>query len=281
MDTVAQAGIEILADTRSPVPTPRRDMLVAWAAVRDADVWLSREFTSIAKLCVPDGVTGPIAAGPLCVGGRLVGVLLVGGASEKVRTAIQDVLEPFAMALENDTRLHELARLREAAEQDRTALLTRLARQDVSDAIIGSERGLREVMARVLQVAPTDAPVLILGETGAGKEVVARAVHVQSRRRSGPFQRLNCGAIPTELVDSELFGTSVSWPPSWSGRRSSGMVKASRSSRHSGWCRGFSFGRWAIRRRAGRRSRRRCGRHGAGSRGPLAPRPPWGPTPTR
>jgi transcriptional regulator with GAF, ATPase, and Fis domain len=119
---------------------------------------------------------------------------------------VQAALEPFAVALTNDQRLHELARLREAAEQDRSALLTRLARQDVSDAVVGSERGLREVMARVTQVARTDAPVLILGETGAGKEVVARAVHTQSRREGGPFLRVNCGAIPTELVDSELFG---------------------------------------------------------------------------
>src|SRR5690606_32783719 len=54
--------------------------------------------------------------------------------------------------------------------------------------------------------APTDAPVLILGETGSGKEVIARAVHARSRRVNGPFVRVNCGAIPTELVDSELFG---------------------------------------------------------------------------
>ncbi len=206
LDTVAYVGVEPLPEARTKVPTPRRDMLVAWGAVGDVDAWLSREFTGIAKLLVPDGVTGPVVAGPLCVGGRLVGVVLAGGASEEVCAAVRDLLEPLAMALENDARLHELARLREAAEQDRSALLTRLARQDVSDAIIGAERGLREVMSRVVQVAPTDAPVLILGETGAGKEVVARAVHTQSRRRDGPFQRLNCGAIPTELVDSELFG---------------------------------------------------------------------------
>ena len=206
LDTVAQVGVEGLGDARTVLPTPRRDSLVAWGALAKAERWAGREVTGIARICVPEGVTGPIVAGPLTVGGRLVGILLLGITGDDVPAAVVDALEPFAKALENDTRLHELARLREAAEQDRTALLTRLARQDVSDAIIGSERGLREVMARVLQVAPTDAPVLILGETGAGKEVVARAVHVQSRRRSGPFQRLNCGAIPTELVDSELFG---------------------------------------------------------------------------
>ena len=72
--------------------------------------------------------------------------------------------------------------------------------------MVGAEHGLREVMARVAQVAPTDAPVLILGETGSGKEVAARAIHTRSHRHAGPFLRVNCGAIPTELVDSELFG---------------------------------------------------------------------------
>jgi DNA-binding NtrC family response regulator len=61
-------------------------------------------------------------------------------------------------------------------------------------------------MRQVEQVAPTGAPVLILGETGTGKEVVARAIHSRSRRHAGPFLRVNCGAIPPELVDSELFG---------------------------------------------------------------------------
>src|SRR5690606_22279132 len=62
------------------------------------------------------------------------------------------------------------------------------------------------VMAAVFQVARTDAPVLILGETGSGKEVIARAIHERSARSRGPVVRVNCGAIPTDLVDSELFG---------------------------------------------------------------------------
>ena len=82
----------------------------------------------------------------------------------------------------------------------------RLKRAGLNDAIVGAEDGLREVMAAVRQVARADVPVLVLGETGAGKEVVARAVHTHSRRANGPFLRVNCGAIPPELIDSELFG---------------------------------------------------------------------------
>ena len=74
------------------------------------------------------------------------------------------------------------------------------------DAIIGAHSGLREVMQQVEQVAPTAASVLLLGETGSGKDVVARAIHRRSARADGPILRVNCGAIAPELVDSELFG---------------------------------------------------------------------------
>lgn len=116
------------------------------------------------------------------------------------------LIEPLSIALENDRRLHELARLREAAEAENRALLTRLQRDAIVESVVGERGGLRQVMERVEQVAPTDAPVLILGETGSGKEIIARAIHDRSRRKNGPMVRVNCGAIPSELVDSELFG---------------------------------------------------------------------------
>lgn len=72
--------------------------------------------------------------------------------------------------------------------------------------VIGAGTGLREVVARVERVAPTDAPVLLEGETGSGKEVIARMIHARSQRACGPTIRVNCGAIAPELVDSELFG---------------------------------------------------------------------------
>jgi len=113
---------------------------------------------------------------------------------------------PLGVALENDHRLHELSRMRAALEADRDALLSRLHRREISEAVIGASGGLGPIMDRVHQVAPTDAPVLILGETGSGKEVIARAIHAQSRRAQGPVVRINCGAMPPELIDSELFG---------------------------------------------------------------------------
>ena len=103
-------------------------------------------------------------------------------------------------------RCHELRSLREAAEADRQTLLSRLGRQDINEDVVGARTGLKHVMERIELVANSDLPVLILGETGTGKEVVSRAIHARSQRSDGPFIRVNCGAIPPELVDSQLFG---------------------------------------------------------------------------
>jgi transcriptional regulator with GAF, ATPase, and Fis domain len=119
---------------------------------------------------------------------------------------LRALLEPFGAALVNDQRLRELAVLRAAAEADRERLLTRLGKRELADTIIGADGGLRPVMERVELVARSNVPALILGETGAGKEVIARAIHLGSPRSTGPFMRINCGAIPAELVDSQLFG---------------------------------------------------------------------------
>jgi transcriptional regulator with GAF, ATPase, and Fis domain len=118
----------------------------------------------------------------------------------------QRLLEPFSVALDNDLRVREMAALQEAAEADNRSLLTRLGRKTLSDTIVGMDSGLRAVMERVELVARSDAPVLIFGETGTGKELVARAIHNRSARSNGPFDRVNCGAIPPELIDSQLFG---------------------------------------------------------------------------
>jgi hydrogenase-4 transcriptional activator len=154
----------------------------------------------------------PLLVGPLANEQKTpLGLLLLVGRitqpfSQPHIDFVQQLLEPFAAALENDSRLREMQSLREALEADKQALLSRLDRQDITDSIVGAETGLRPVMERVEQVAASDVPVLILGETGSGKEVIARAIHHRSRRASGPILRVNCGAIPAELIDSELFG---------------------------------------------------------------------------
>src|SRR5262245_37273217 len=72
------------------------------------------------------------------------------------------------------------------------------------ERLIGAETGLAAVMARAHMVSRSAAPVLLFGETGTGKEIIARAIHEHSPFRNGPFRRVNCGAIAPELIDSEL-----------------------------------------------------------------------------
>mgnify|MGYP002619999239 CR=1 FL=1 len=146
---------------------------------------------------------------PLLDDDGTVGALVLTSRPDDVPRQLRTVdllIEPFATAVRNDARIRELERLRAAAEADRSALLTRLGRDTIAETIVGADHGLRDVMARVDQVAPGSAPVLILGETGTGKEVIARAIHERSSRAGGPMVRVNCGAIAPELLDSELFG---------------------------------------------------------------------------
>ena len=162
-------------------------------------------------LLVPRGITADVMAGPLADSHGPSGVLLMVAQASRAFDAVDEflleaLLEPFSVALENDGRVREMEALREAAEADRRSLLNRLGRRALGDTIVGAETGLRAVMDRVELVARSDVPVLIFGETGTGKELVARAIHTRSPRGSGPFMRVNCGAIPAELIDSQLFG---------------------------------------------------------------------------
>jgi transcriptional regulator with GAF, ATPase, and Fis domain len=162
-------------------------------------------------LLLPEGIEGAILAGPLHDPTGPRGVLLLvapeGNAfGEEHLKVAQLLLDPFSAALSNDQRLREMAAMQAAAEADNKSLLNKLGRKEIGDAVVGADSGLRAVMERVELVAKSDVPVLILGETGTGKEVIARMIHTQSPRSAGPFMRINCGAIPLELIDSQLFG---------------------------------------------------------------------------
>ncbi len=205
----AKEGREVPERTRTECAAEGMDELLRWCQGKEILVRDGGGGARLLELLVPPGLSGFLLAGPLGSSSEPGALVLANGKapfrSEDV-ALLERLLEPFSAALENDRRFHEMARLREAAEAENRALLTRLARTDISESIVGEESGLKEVMARVRKVAPTDAPVLILGETGSGKEVIARAIHANSPRAEGPIVRVNCGAIPSELVDSELFG---------------------------------------------------------------------------
>jgi transcriptional regulator with GAF, ATPase, and Fis domain len=113
--------------------------------------------------------------------------------------------EPFFVAMSNTLQHREVVKLRDRLVDDNRYLNQELLRIS-GDEIVGADFGLREVMHKVRQVAPTESPVLLSGETGVGKDVIANAIHLGSPRRGGPFIPVNCGAIPDSLLDSELFG---------------------------------------------------------------------------
>ncbi len=212
-------GVSVVAVGDGAAGDGRRELTPAQAAAFTA--WLDggQVATCHAGAAAPPAVAALVSAdhpaalvvvplpGEPGARGALVVALRPGvPADASVCRQCAELREPFATALENDRRLRELTALRSAAEADRTSLLTRLGRSQLVDAVVGDDGGLSAVMERVEMVATSDLPVLILGETGSGKEVIARAVHTRSRRAEGPFTRVNCGAIPGELVDSELFG---------------------------------------------------------------------------
>lgn len=113
--------------------------------------------------------------------------------------------EPFAIAMANALKHQEVVELKERLASDNRYLSSALISQS-GDEVIGAEAGLKPVMEKVEQIAHLKNTILILGETGVGKEVIANAIHRQSPRGNEPIIKVNCGAIPENLIDSELFG---------------------------------------------------------------------------
>ncbi len=113
--------------------------------------------------------------------------------------------DPFVLALSNNIKHREMIRLKNLIEEEKQGLAEEL-HYNAADTIIGSSLGLAGVMENARLVAEQDSPVLLTGETGTGKEIIANFIHRNSLRKDGPFIKVNCGAIPDTLVDSELFG---------------------------------------------------------------------------
>ena len=147
---------------------------------------------------------------PLCIENKKLGVLILrtkgSGIYRKDHAVkIRFACDPFAIALSNALAHQELLHYRDVLLDDNRFLQRELS-PGVTDDIIGESSGLRNVMEMVRQVAPLNNTVLLLGETGVGKEAIANAIHYGSTRSGGPFIKVNCGAIPESLIDSELFG---------------------------------------------------------------------------
>ncbi len=125
--------------------------------------------------------------------------------TEKHAHFISVLHDPFTAAIDNMLQHEEIIHLQTLLEDDNQYLNRRL--MEISgDTLIGADFGLSGVMEMVRQVSPMNSPVLLLGETGTGKEVIANAIHKASEQKENPLIKINCGAIPESLIDSELFG---------------------------------------------------------------------------
>jgi transcriptional regulator with GAF, ATPase, and Fis domain len=199
-------------ETRTDCPASQMRRLLAWCRRAKVGHGARGEKGREAwRAAVPAGIDNDALVAPIGDPASLAGVLVLVAPGARRFTARHVALtkalrDPFSVALANDRQLRELASLREAAEAQKRSLLTRMGRTTLADTIVGEASGLRAVIERVDMVASSDLPVLIFGETGTGKELIARAIHGRSPRSAGPIIRVNCGAIPPELIDSELFG---------------------------------------------------------------------------
>ena len=148
---------------------------------------------------------------PLVSRDRVLGVLALGRKGEHRFTQdeidfLMKVAGQIAIAIENALAYREIAELKEKLSQEKLYLEDEIRGEVDFEGIIGQSSALRHVLQLVETVAPSDSTVLLLGETGTGKERIARAIHDRSRRKARTFVKLNCAAIPTGLLESELFG---------------------------------------------------------------------------
>lgn len=148
---------------------------------------------------------------PVTVRGQRLGVLTLASIREDALSAedrelVEQITKQVALAAANALIVSDLETLKERLAQEKLYLEDEIRSEFNFDEIIGQSPALRQVLQMVETVANSDSTVLLLGETGTGKELIARAVHNHSRRKQRTFVKLNCAAIPTGLLESELFG---------------------------------------------------------------------------
>ena len=148
---------------------------------------------------------------PLISRTRTLGVLALARFEENAFAAddlefLTQIASQVAVAIENAVAFGEIATLKDRLAQEKLYLEDEMRGEMDFEGIVGQSTALRHVLELVETVAPSDSTVLLLGETGTGKELIARAIHDRSRRNSRTLVKLNCAAIPTGLLESELFG---------------------------------------------------------------------------
>ncbi len=176
----------------------------------DPDIHDTPEGNSLYEPLLKEGVPSGYFL-PLVHKGEAIAVLqLMKHAGANFKTQQADFLKAFAgqlaMAVANALEHGAVAAARDQLAREQVYLREEIERSSMFEEIVGSSEALRKVLAQVSRVAPTDSTVLIEGETGTGKELIARAIHKRSQRSNRAFICVNCAAIPPSLIASELFG---------------------------------------------------------------------------
>jgi formate hydrogenlyase transcriptional activator len=164
----------------------------------------------VAQQLLDQGVK-TLCSAPLLSHDHALGALNVGRRAEHAFDEedvklLSQVAQQVAIAVENALAHREIVELKDKLAKEKLYLEDEIRTEHNFDEIVGESPTLKEVLKQVEIVAPTDSTVLVLGETGTGKELLARAIHNRSSRRNRTFIKMNCAAIPTGLLESELFG---------------------------------------------------------------------------
>jgi formate hydrogenlyase transcriptional activator len=186
---------------------------ISGAVFRTGKLWCGsvQEARRLGMKDTAQAEVGTVCVLPLVSRGRVLGVFGVVKYHDNAFTGddvefLTQIANQVAIAVENALAFGEIRELKDKLAQEKLYLEDEIRSEMNFAQIVGSSASLRKVLKRVETVAPTDSTVLIYGETGTGKELIARAIHDLSPRRSKPFVKLNCAAIPTGLLESELFG---------------------------------------------------------------------------
>ncbi len=192
----------------------RRDSHAGWAFDHQRPLIrrnLDRESESFTERLLAEQGVRSICVAPLIVAGKSIGTLnLASNKADEYSEAdgelLQEVANQVALAVENMKAYEEIRSLHAKLEKENVYLREEIRSEHNFREIVGTSAALREVLENAERVAPLDSTVLISGETGTGKELIARAIHDLSSRKNRPLVKLNCSAISAGLVESELFG---------------------------------------------------------------------------
>lgn len=173
--------------------------------IQDAN-YLPEGTRHLTAIGIQSGCWVPLIHRGEAVGTLMVGSRIEGAFTERDAAMLLQMGGQVAMAVSNAQAYRQIAELRDKLNQEKRYLEEEINLENRFEDIVGESAGLRNVLKQIETVAPTDATVLIQGETGTGKELLARAIHRLSPRSDRTFIKLNCAAIPAGLLESELFG---------------------------------------------------------------------------